>query len=83
MKTAFAAISALVLATGVAEASSQGPIGAADREATAVTTVEVPAGSVMTTRELADADLDADTPVTVTKIEAPEGKVDNSSRGYF
>ncbi|WP_282602567.1 hypothetical protein [Paracoccus sp. PARArs4] len=83
MKTVTYAIAALALATGVAQASSSGPIGGSNREAQAVATVEVAAGSVMTTRELVDAGLSADDTVTVTKIQAPEGPVDNSSHGYF
>ncbi|MBU2957778.1 hypothetical protein Q4511_00425 [Paracoccus sp. 1_MG-2023] len=83
MKTIVYAFAALALATGVAQASSQGPIDGSERAAQPTVTVEVPAGSVMTTRELAQAGLDADTLVQVTKVAAPQGTVDNSSRGYY
>ena len=83
MKPVVFALAALALATGAANASSQGPIAGSERSATPVVTVEVPAGDVMTTRELSQAGLSADDLVQVTKAQSPEGEVDNSSRGFY
>lgn len=83
MKTIAYALTALALVTGAAQASSSGPIGGGNRDAQTVATVEVPAGSVMTSRELVEAGLTADDLVSVTKVGAPAGTVDNSSHGYF
>ncbi|WP_022706221.1 MULTISPECIES: hypothetical protein [Paracoccus] len=83
MKPVVFALAALALATGAAQASSQGPIAGSERAAQPTVTVEVPAGSVMTTRELAEAGLEASDIVNVTKVAAPEGPVDNSSHGYY
>lgn len=82
MKPVVFAIAALALGTSFAHASSSGPIGSGDRAVSETVAVEVPASSVMTNRELVQAGLDGDDLVTVTKILAPEGQVDNSSRGF-
>lgn len=83
MKTIAYTLAALAIATGAAQASSSGPIGADARAAQPVATVEVAAGSVMTARELSRAGLKASDLVNVTEIQAPAGPVDNSSHGFY
>jgi hypothetical protein len=86
MKAIVLAMTALTLATGAASAAT----GANERpEFTtaekAPETVQVPAGSVMTTRELVQAGLSADDLVTITRINTTEqtASIDNSSRGFY
>ncbi|MGZ3218093.1 hypothetical protein [Paracoccus sp. T5] len=86
MKALVLAMTALTLATGAASAAT----GSNERPeftapAKAAETVQVPAGSVMTTRELVQAGLSADDLVTITRINTTEqtASIDNSSRGFY
>ena len=82
MKTFVYALTALTLATGGAMAASSSDFTAPARPAE---TIEVPAGTVMTTRELSQAGLSAEDLVTVTRINstADTASIDNSSRGFY
>ncbi|TJZ91927.1 hypothetical protein FA743_08890 [Paracoccus gahaiensis] len=88
MKTFVFALTALTLATGGAFASTSND----DHERASVSaptqaaeTVQVPAGDVMTSRELGQAGLNASDLVTITRINTTEdtASIDNSSRGFY
>lgn len=87
MKTLVFALTALTLATGVATASTSNDEhqrGSVVASAQPARTVQVPAGDVMTSRELAQAGIGADKLVSVTLIStsAETANIDNSSRGF-
>ncbi|QDA36589.1 hypothetical protein E4L95_20340 [Paracoccus liaowanqingii] len=85
MKTFVFALTALTLASGGAFAASSGGMTETTAPAEASQTVQVPAGDVMTSRELAQAGLNARDLVTVTQINTSEDTagIDNSSRGFY
>lgn len=82
MKTFVYALTALTLAAGGAMAASSSDFTTPTKPAQ---TVEVPAGDVMTSRELAQAGLAADDLVSITLINTTEetASIDNSSRGFY
>lgn len=82
MKNFAYALVALSLTAGGAMASSSSDFTTATKPAQ---TIEVPAGTVMTSRELAQAGLDANDLVTVTRINSTSetASIDNSSRGFY
>lgn len=88
MKLIIVALTALTLATSVATASTSNDAherASAATPAEAARTVQVPAGTVMTARELAEAGLNASDLVTITQVSTTEetAHIDNSSRGFF
>lgn len=88
MKTFVFALTALTLATGVATASTSNDAherASVATSAEAPRTVQVPAGTVMTSRELAEAGMSAGDLVTITKVStnAETAGIDNSSRGFY
>ncbi|MFN3525301.1 MAG: hypothetical protein ACK4YU_04365 [Paracoccus sp. (in: a-proteobacteria)] len=87
MKTFVFALTALTLATGTAMAASNTTTHerpSFEMQANAARLVEVPAGSVMTSRELRQAGLRANDLVSVTLISTSEetADIDNSGRGF-
>ena len=82
MKNFAYALVALSLTAGGAMAASSSDFTTPKAPAQ---TVEVPAGDVMTTRELSQAGLKADDLVTITRINTTEetASIDNSSRGFY
>lgn len=87
MKALVFALTALSLTTGVAAASTSND---AHQRASVVAaeparTTQVPAGDVMTSRELTEAGLKASDLVTITLINTTEetANVDNSSHGFY
>ena len=82
MKNFVFALAALSLSAGGAMAASSGVFNAPARPAE---TIEVPAGSVMTTRELSQAGLKATDLVSVTRVskDVDYASIDTSSRGEY
>ena len=82
MKNFVYALAALSLTAGGAMAASSSDFTTATKPAQ---TVEVPAGDVMTSRELAQAGLKSDDMVTITRVNTTEetASIDNSSRGFY
>ena len=82
MKNFVYALAALSLTAGGAMAASSSEFTTAAKPAQ---TVEVPAGDVMTSRELAQAGLKSDDLVTITRVNTTEetASIDNSSRGFY
>ena len=82
MKNFAYALVALSLTAGGAMAASSSEFTTPKAPAE---TVQVPAGDVMTTRELSQAGLKADDLVTITRINTTEetASIDNSSRGFY
>jgi len=82
MKNFAYALVALSLTAGGAMAASSSEFTTPKAPAE---TVQVPAGDVMTTRELSQAGLKADDLVTITRVNttAETASIDNSSRGFY
>ncbi|MFN3278896.1 MAG: hypothetical protein ACK41Y_10915 [Paracoccus hibiscisoli] len=82
MKNFVYALAALSLTAGGAMAASSSEFTTPTRPAQ---TVEVPAGDVMTARELSQAGLAATDLVTITRINTTSetASIDNSSRGFY
>lgn len=88
MKALVFALTALSLTTGVAAASTSNDAhqrASVVASAEAARTTQVPAGEVLTARELTEAGLSARDLVTITLINTTEetANVDNSSHGFY